>query len=385
MHYVHHYDKRSGITYVYESVSYRDKETKKPRSKRTLIGRIDPLTGEIVPTDGRGKRRGEGKNVDLSTFKRKNIGATWLLDAIGEDLGLIDDLKYCFPHSYEKILSLAYYMVLDNSTVMSGFRKWEVFHKHPFGKDIPSQRSSELFASIGESEKKEFFRRLVLRQNENEYWIFDLTSLSSYSELLPFVKYGYNRENDPLPQLNLALVVGEKSGLPFYFRRLAGNIPDVSTLKEQLASFDELGLSKIKLVMDKGFYSTENVNELYRMNYKFLMSTKASNKHIRSAFDSIYNDLKSPKTYSSIYEMHMTTVRTQWVQTETRPRKGDRVSKSHRMYIHCYYCPKKAAALIAKLNIKVSNMIQELESGNRNPKKEKLYAKWFDEKKFVAR
>ena len=37
---VNQYDKRSGITYVYESKSYWDKEKKQPRSKRTLIGRL---------------------------------------------------------------------------------------------------------------------------------------------------------------------------------------------------------------------------------------------------------------------------------------------------------------------------------------------------------
>lgn len=50
---VKHTDKRSGITYAYESVSYWDKEKKIPRCKRTLIGRVDPETGEIRPTDGR--------------------------------------------------------------------------------------------------------------------------------------------------------------------------------------------------------------------------------------------------------------------------------------------------------------------------------------------
>lgn len=50
---VKHTDKRSGITYAYESTSYWDKETKMPRCKRTLIGRVDPETGEIRPTDGR--------------------------------------------------------------------------------------------------------------------------------------------------------------------------------------------------------------------------------------------------------------------------------------------------------------------------------------------
>lgn len=43
-------NKKTGITYVYESRSYRDKETKQPRSERRLIGRIDDATGEIVPT-----------------------------------------------------------------------------------------------------------------------------------------------------------------------------------------------------------------------------------------------------------------------------------------------------------------------------------------------
>ena len=39
------HDKRSGITYVYESKSYWDPEKKMSRAKRKLIGRLDPETG----------------------------------------------------------------------------------------------------------------------------------------------------------------------------------------------------------------------------------------------------------------------------------------------------------------------------------------------------
>ncbi|MCQ2078174.1 MAG: hypothetical protein MJZ20_14295 [Bacteroidaceae bacterium] len=49
------FDKRSGITYVYDSKSYYDKEKKCSRARRTLIGKIDPDTGEMIPTDGRNK------------------------------------------------------------------------------------------------------------------------------------------------------------------------------------------------------------------------------------------------------------------------------------------------------------------------------------------
>lgn len=54
---VYQKDKRSGITYVYENQSFWDPELKRSKSKRKLIGRLDPETGAVVPTDGRGKRR----------------------------------------------------------------------------------------------------------------------------------------------------------------------------------------------------------------------------------------------------------------------------------------------------------------------------------------
>ena len=101
-------DKRSGITYVYESVSYWDKEKKQPRSKRTLIGRLDTATGAIVPTDGRGKRRTQKEpdpvirkgSVPTVKTERLFFGATYLLDQIGEETGVTADLKTCFPNHY---------------------------------------------------------------------------------------------------------------------------------------------------------------------------------------------------------------------------------------------------------------------------------------------
>ena len=43
-------NQKTGVTYVYESFSYRDEITKQPRAKRKLLGRLDEETGEIIPT-----------------------------------------------------------------------------------------------------------------------------------------------------------------------------------------------------------------------------------------------------------------------------------------------------------------------------------------------
>ena len=50
---VYQIDKKTGAKYAFESVSYWDKEKKQPRSNRTYLGKVDPETGEIIPSRGK--------------------------------------------------------------------------------------------------------------------------------------------------------------------------------------------------------------------------------------------------------------------------------------------------------------------------------------------
>ena len=43
--------------YVYESTSYWDADEQQSRSKRRVIGKLDPETGEIIPTGKRGRKK----------------------------------------------------------------------------------------------------------------------------------------------------------------------------------------------------------------------------------------------------------------------------------------------------------------------------------------
>ncbi len=70
---IHQFDKRSGITYAYESISQWDKEKKMSRAKRTLIGRVDPDTGEIIPTDGRRRKNKETQAEQVQAVDYKDL------------------------------------------------------------------------------------------------------------------------------------------------------------------------------------------------------------------------------------------------------------------------------------------------------------------------
>lgn len=147
------------------------------------------------------------------------------------------------------------------------------------------------------------------------------------------VQYGKNKEDDKLPQLNLLLVFGEESGLPFYYRKLTGNIPDSKTVKHLFEDLDILGFGKTKFVMDRGFYSEENINGLYREHVKFLVGTKLSLKFIKNNLDDVYDDIRMFNNYDK---------------------------DKRRIYIHYYYSIEKGADDEQAFDKRIAGLYREL-------------------------
>jgi len=390
---VYQTSRQTGITYAYESLSYWDKEKRQSRAKRKCIGRVDPETKEIIPTrkrvstddaedHGDTPKRGP---VPITDTSRGFYGATYLFNSIGDNLGITGDLKKCFPDTYKRILSTAYYLIMEDKNPLSRFPKWAATHKHPYGKNIPSQRSSELFASITEDAKDRFFRLQGKRRVENEYWAYDTTSISSYSRCLSQVRYGMNKDRAPLPQINLALLFGEESNLPFYYRKLAGNIPDVKTVKNLLADIDFFGYDKIKLVMDRGFYSEANINDMYQSHLKFLIAAKVSLKFVKSELDKVRDSMRTWTNYSQKHDLYTYTTKIEWEYSQERPYKGDTLKGKRRMYMHLYFNGERALEDGRNFNILLCTLQAELESGKTYPEHENQYAKYFDIKTTPAR
>ena len=381
-------DKRSGITYAYETQYYWDKEKQQSRSKRVCIGKIDPITNEIVPTRGRAKK-GESKRqkpkstpagVPFTETRHLYYGATYLLERFSNEIGLTKDLKQCFPDDYTQLMSIAFYLILEDNNPLYRFEKWHLTHKHPYGEDISSPRSTELFSRITDDQVNEFFRLQGRRRVEDEYWAYDSTSISSYTETLAQIQYGKNKEDDKLPQLNLLLVFGEKSGLPFYYRKLAGNIPDSKTVKHLLEDLDILGIGKTKFVMDRGFYSEDNINGLYKEHVKFLVGVKMSLKFIRKNLDEIYDDIRMFVNYDESINTYGYTVTTEWDYSQDRPYIGDTITDKRRMYIHYYYSIDKGAEDEQAFDKRITDLCNELMENKLVESHKKAYDEFFEVK-----
>ena len=386
---VYQTNKKTGITYAYESISCWDKDKQQSRAKRKCIGRVDPETQKVIPTRKRktptvGEKTKRGP-VPSTWTARCFYGATYLFDRIGEDTGVTEDLKTCFPESYRQILSIAYYLILEDKNPLSRFPRWAAIHRHPHGDSISSQRSSELFASITEEDKQRFFRLQGKRRVDREYLAYDSTSISSYSKCLRQVRYGKNKDHEHLAQINLTLLFGQQSRLPFYYRKLAGNIPDVKTLRKLLADMNTLGYEKIKVVLDRGFFSAANINDMYRHHMKFLIAAKLSLKLVKTHLDTVRDKMRSWTHYSQAYQLYTCSLPITWNYVQDRPCKDDTIKADRRMYLHLYYSPERALEDEKAFNSRMVDWQEELESGQRHPDNEKQYAKYFEVKSTPVR
>ena len=82
---VYQTNKKTGVKYAYESVSYWDKEKNQPRSRRKYLGRVDPVTNEIIPSNG---RNSHSEETDVST----DSGLERLHEEIAKKDGIIAEL-----------------------------------------------------------------------------------------------------------------------------------------------------------------------------------------------------------------------------------------------------------------------------------------------------
>ena len=353
----------NGKTYAYENISYWDKELKKTKHKRKCVGHLDDLTGKIVPNNTKGLKTPSEKNKHSCIVMGNGISL--LLDKVAEEIGLLKILKKVFSKDWQQILTCAYYLVSEGNALCHA-EKWLYSNVSPCKTPLTSQRISELLSRIDRSLQNDFFKAWINHNSHDEYFALDITSVSSYSEFIDFVKHGYNRDGETLPQINMLMVSGENSHMPLYYQVIPGSIKDVKTLKQTLEQFECMKIGKLRLVMDKGFYSKDNIDALYDARMKFSIGVPFT---VGFACEQVTKareeDIMSHENYRMIFddEVFVKSRLTKW--------------NGHRLYVHVYFDSLKAELAYKKFNQLLFICYKELESGETIKSHESYYNKYF--------
>ena len=276
--------KIKGHVYLYEVESYWDPEKKKPRQKRRYLGKKDEATGKAIPP-----------RLSSTPKYALGYGAVYLLHAIAKDIGLEKLLINHFGEYAHSMLLWAYFKIIE---VRAGylFNDWCQDNLLPYqNKGLTSQALSRWMSELAQmdSQRVQFFKAWTVHQQQGHALWFDITSISSYAQQNSWCEWGYNRDGETLPQINLGMVMCV-TGLPLFYQVYPGSISDVTTLGNIACLTKDWQIELDTFIVDRGFYSAANLALLKEKGLHFIMPIPATVKIAQQLLTETKSVLNSP-------------------------------------------------------------------------------------------
>ncbi len=359
-------------------------DAEKKRSKRAdskKVGVLDESTGIITFDDDfleehpelvgvQVKRSGRGRAVKYEfrkldefdnevtlaqarTTQKLHGGATWVLNQLVAGTPVGRALHKAFPlrNHDKKLLSLAYFLVLNRDNAVYNYEEFAECTWLPFQKPLNSTQVNRLFSMITEENIEKFFQYLdeeftkEIQQRDDFSPVFlalDSTSISTYAKRISAAEFGHNKDGDDLAQINLLFLTEQTTGLPLYYRAYDGAVPDVSTMRNLIATRARLKLNdNVIFVSDKGYMSAKNIEDCLRNNIHFIFNCKVNGNgktFVQSLVDDHLTDLVNTNNKVRSLKQYVVSGEVNY-RYDSFPIDGKRALKGDtaKLFYHIYY------------------------------------------------
>jgi transposase len=371
------YKKKNQYVYVYYTKrAYRNKHGK-PTSEEISIGKLDKKSNKLIPNDNyftiyqdrrfllsqlptKSITITEPEKVTIHQIRSCAIPVT--LFEVAKQIKLLDVLVKCFPADWEVLLTVVFYIV-DHSSTMMHIGDWHDETKIDLVEYIDDFMCSKLFASITAEERQLFFHKWMSYRCEQECIVYDVSSISTYSKNIESAEYGYNRDGEQLPQLNLAMFYGASSKLPVYYDLYSGSIPDKSCLEYMMANAKDIGIEQVCFVFDQGFVTEGNLACMYDNQYSFITALPMSRKDSWSIIEKIHGNIEKIENW-------ITDHRVYGVQQAT-------TLYGHKLQAHIYFDNDRKTMQMYEHYSHIEKLRHELEKMSKVKQVPKRYKDYF--------
>ena len=291
-----------------------------------------------------------------------SVGTYLLFTKLIEKDTLLESLKSVFPDTYKQLLSLAYYCLDECDFKSNRYALYAKEHKLPYQVPLTPAAITRLFQSVTEADELNFFSHYfeslykASGTSRRRFWALDSTSISTYSKYLD-AKFGHNKQEENIPQINIVLLTDQKTGRPLYYSRFNGSIPDISTVSFTFDNLLHIGARSFVAVMDRGYYSNDNLNEILSCGYHFLICVPLDKV---DTFKDVLLEAAQAFICGDKYESAIDeNVFTKKIVYEYK-NKGKKLKKD--LFVHVFYDQERAGAVtkhIQKRRVEVMKMLKE--------------------------
>ena len=171
-------------------------------------------------------------------------------------------------------------------------------------------------------------------------------SYSTYSENQLEARYGFNKASDGLKTVKYLALYSIEHRQPIAFTKQPGDLPDVLTIGNALSQLLALGVSGAEIITDSGYYSEQNISEMYQAHFDFITLAKTGFKWIKPEIDDHYNDMDKlsnvcpydPTTHGITVMLMRDFIKIRkYANKKSRAAQGDEEVFSRRVYLHIFF------------------------------------------------
>jgi transposase len=154
--------------------------------------------------------------------------------------------------------------------------------------------------------------------------------------------------------------------------RASAPVPNAATDPFCLPSADVdcFDIKKGMLVMDRGYYSERNLNNLMKEHSKFVIGAKISLKFIQAQIGNDRDGFDRREFYNSETGLFVKTRTMEWDYEEMKQKSGEVAKGKRRIYVHIYYDDQHATDDKIRFNKRLDAMETDILSGKMKPERE---------------
>ena len=109
---------------------------------------------------------------------------------------------------------------------------------------------------------------------EKIYISYDSANKNCQAGDIDFVEYGHPKDNAGAPVLNYSIAYDRSNSVPLFYEEYPGSIVDISQLQLMLEKANGYGYKRIGFILDRGYFSRENIRYMDSCGYEFVIMMK---------------------------------------------------------------------------------------------------------------
>lgn len=364
------------INYEYDRIYKPEKQYTIP--KRTTIGRECMDNSELMYPNANFLKY--FPDIELPKEKDRSkrscclrIGAYLMIQKIIIDYGLDIMLERMLGKDSDLFLDLVVYSIISENNASQYYPDYAYNHPLFTAKMhiYSDSKVSDFLSEITINQSIGFLNEWNASRNHREqiYISYDSTNMTCQAGDVALAEFGYSKALDNKPIINHAIAYDRTNREPLFYEDYPGSIVDVSQLQYMLERAKSYGYRKVGFILDRGYFSKENIHFMDKNGYDFVIMVKGMKKLVQELIHDKMGTFEEDRATSiRKYKVNGFTIKKTLYPSDEEER-----------YFHIYYSTKKHMMERESLESKIDQMARTLKKmEGKTVTITKSFEKYFD-------